>query len=52
MDGGGGGENRPEDSQDVILSGRESTVRMSDVNRDICVDPKLFPVVMSTDGRN
>ena len=34
---------------DVILSGRESTVEMSDVNRDICMEPDFLPVVMSTD---
>ena len=34
---------------DVILSGRESTVDMLDVNRDICMKPDLLPVVMSTD---
>ena len=38
------------DNLDIIISGRESTVRMSDVNRDICVEPELFPVVMSTDA--
>ena len=46
----GGRESLPEDSLDVIHSGRKSTVRMSDVNRDICVEPELFPVVMSTDA--
>ena len=25
-------------------------MRMSDVSRGICVEPKLFPVVMSTDA--
>ena len=44
----GGRESLPEDSMDVIISGRESTVRMSDVSRDICVEPELLPVVMST----
>ena len=34
---------------DVILSGRESTVEMLDVNCGICREPDLLPVVMSTD---
>ena len=34
----GGRESLPEDSLDVIISGQVSTVRMSDVNHDICVD--------------
>ena len=38
----GGRESFPEESPDVILSGRESTVWMSDVNRDICVEPGLI----------
>ena len=46
-----GRESLPEDGLDVILSGRESTVRMSDVSRGICVVPDLLPVVMSTDAR-
>ena len=46
----GGRESLPEDSLDVIISGRESTARMSDVSRDICLEPELFPVVMSTDA--
>ena len=25
-------------------------MRMSDVSRDICMEPELFPVVMSTDA--
>ena len=45
-----GRESLPEDGLDAILSGRESTVRMSDVNRDICVEPDLLPVVISTDA--
>ena len=44
-----GRESLPEDGLDVILSGRESTVRMSDVSRGICVEPDLLPVVMSAD---
>ena len=42
-------ESLHEDGLDVILSGRESTVRMSNVSRGICVEPDLLPVVMSTD---
>ena len=34
---------------DVILSGRESTVEMLDVNRGICMEPDFLPVVISTD---
>ena len=34
---------------DEVLSGRESNVGMSDVSRDICMEPDLLPVVMSTD---
>ena len=34
---------------EVILSGRESTVEMLDVNHGICMEPDLLPVVMSTD---
>ena len=33
----------------VILSGRDSTVEMLDVNRGICMEPDFLPVVMSTD---
>ena len=32
-----------------VLSGRESTIGMSDVSRGICMEPDLLPVVMSTD---
>ena len=39
----------PEDGLDVILSGRESTVGMSDVSCGICIEPNLLPVVMSTE---
>ena len=46
----GGRESLPEGSLDIILSGRESTVMMSDVNRDICVEPDLLSVVISTDA--
>ena len=49
----GGVRTRQEDSLGVILSGRESTVRMSDVNRDICVEPDLLPVAAGcTRGRS
>ena len=41
----GGSESLPED-----ISRRESTVRVSDVSRDICVEPELLLVVMSTDA--
>ena len=34
---------------DVIISGRESTIEMLDVNHGICMEPDLLPVVMSTD---
>ena len=43
-------ESLPEDGLDEILSGRKSTMRMSDVSCDICVEPELLPVVMSTDA--
>ena len=42
--GGGGGGNR-----EVIVSGRESTVEMLDVNRGIYMEPNFLPVVMFTD---
>ena len=45
-----GRESLHEDGLDVILSRRESTVRMSNVSRGICVEPDLLPVVMSTDA--
>ena len=41
-----GRESLPEDGLDVILSGRESTARMSDVSHDICVVSDQLPVVM------
>ena len=41
-----GRESLPEDGLDVILSGRESTVRMSDVSREIGVVSDQLPVVM------
>ena len=36
-----------DDGPDVIISGRESTVMISDVSRDICVEPDELPVVVS-----
>ena len=39
-----GQESLVEDSLDVAISGRESTVKISDVSRDICVVPDQFPV--------
>ena len=41
-----GKESLPEDGMDVILSGRESTMRMSDFSREICVVSDQLPVVM------
>ena len=41
-----GKESLPDDGLDVIISGRESTVRMSDVSREICVVLDQLPVVM------
>ena len=41
-----GRESLPEDGLDVIISGWESTVRMSDVSRGICVVSDQLPVVM------
>ena len=35
-----------DDGLDVIISRRESTVMISDVSRDICVEPDQFPVVV------
>ena len=37
-----GMESLDDDGLDVIISGRESTVRISDVSRDICVEPSDF----------
>ena len=45
-----GRESLHEDGLDVILSGRESTLRLSNVSRGICVEPDLLPVVMSADA--
>ena len=45
-----GRESLPEDGLDVILSGRESTVRMSNVSCGICVEPDLLPVGMFLDA--
>ena len=41
-----GKESLDDDGLDVIFSGRESTVKISDVSRDICVEPDQFPVVV------
>ena len=37
------------DKREVIVSGRESTVQMLDVNCGICMEPDFLPVVISTD---
>ena len=42
-------ESLPDSGLDVILSGWESTVGMSDVSCSICMELDLLPVVMSTD---
>ena len=39
-----------DDGLDVIISGRESTVMISDVSRDICVEPDQLPVVISKEA--
>ena len=36
-----------DDGLDIIISGRESTMMISDVSRDICVEPDQLPVVVS-----
>ena len=41
-----GWESLVTDGLDVILSGRKSPVKESDVSSDICVVPNLFPVVL------
>ena len=41
-----GQESVDDDGLDVIFSGRESTVNISDVNHDICVEPDQCPVVV------
>ena len=45
-----GRESLHEDGLDVILSRRESTRKMPNVSRGICVEPDLLPVVMSTNA--
>ena len=45
-----GRESLNDDGLDVILSGRESTVRISNVSRGICVEPDQLPVVVSNDA--
>ena len=39
-----------DDGLDVIISGRESTVMISDVGRDIFVEPDQLPVVVSKEA--
>ena len=43
-------ESLDDDGLDVIISGRESTVMISDVSRDICVEPDQLPVVVSKEA--
>ena len=38
------------DGPDVVISGRESTVMISDVGCDICVEPDQLPVVVSKEA--
>ena len=45
-----GHESLMEDSPDVLLSGWESAVMMSDASRDICVEPDQLPVVESEEA--
>ena len=45
-----GRESLHEDGLEVILSGREFTMRLSNVSCGICVEPDLLPVVLSTDA--
>ena len=40
-----GPESIDDDGLDVIFSGRESTVRISDVSHDICVEPDAVPAM-------
>ena len=46
----GGIESLDDDGLDVLLSGRESTVMILDVSRDICVEPEQLPVVVSKEA--
>ena len=39
-----------DDGMDVIMSGWESTMMISDVNRDICVEPDQLLVVISKEA--
>ena len=39
-----------DDGLDIIISGRESTVMISDVSRDICVELDQLPVVISKEA--
>ena len=43
-------ESLDDDGLDIIISGRESTVMISDVGRDICVEPDQFPLVVSKEA--
>ena len=43
-------ESLEDDGLDVIISGRESTAMISDVSRDICVEPDQLPVVVSKEA--
>ena len=43
-------ESLDDDGLDIIISGRESTVMISDVSRDICVEPDQLPVVVSKEA--
>ena len=45
-----GQESLMEDGPDDIISGRESAVMISDVGRDICVEPDQLPVVVSEEA--
>ena len=41
-----GGESLDDAGLDVVFSGQEFTVKLSDFSRDICVEPDQFPVVV------
>ena len=45
-----GMETLDDDGLDIILSGRESTVMISNVSRGICVKPEQLPVVVSKEA--
>ena len=42
-----GQESLDDDGLDVFFSGRESTVKISDVSHDICVEPDQCPLALS-----